>query len=107
MLALVVLLSSSLLTTKPAPVFADVYVGAKGPYRFLVDTGAQTSLIDNRLAAELKLQQQYRGENLTHQTSRLLPALKTRDLRIGNTALGQTELVFHDLENVRRFGVPV
>ena len=41
-----ILLSSSLLNTQPAPVFADIRIGANGPYRFLVDTGAQTSLID-------------------------------------------------------------
>jgi len=102
-----VLLSSALLHQKPTPVFADVYLGANGPYRFLVDTGAQTSLIDPKLAAELKLQQQYRVEILTQHTSRLLPAFKTRELRIGQTRLAETELVFHDLQSVRRIGVPV
>jgi hypothetical protein len=102
-----VLLSSSLLNQKPAPVYADVFIGAKGPYRFLVDTGAQTSLIDEKLAAGLKLQPQYRVEIVTQHSSRSSPALKMRDLRIGDKRLAETELVFQDLENVRRSGIPI
>jgi hypothetical protein len=102
-----VLLSTSLLDQKPAPVYAEVFIGAKGPYRFLVDTGAQTSLIDEKLAAELKLKPQYRVEIVTQHSSRPSPALKTRDLRIGDKQLAETELVFQDLENVRRAGVPI
>ena len=59
------LLSSALLNTKPSPVFADVSIGKQGPYRFLVDTGAQTSLIDPKLAAELRLKPEFRVEVVT------------------------------------------
>ncbi len=53
------LFSSSLLNTKPAPVFADVRIGTEGAYRFLVDTGAETSLIDPKLAATLHLKPEF------------------------------------------------
>ena len=56
----VILLSSALLNMKPAPVFADIHIGANGPYRFLVDTGAETSLIDPELAATLRLKPEFR-----------------------------------------------
>lgn len=106
-IGVLVLLSSAMLNQKPAPVYTDVYIGSKGPYRFLVDTGAQTSLIDPKLAAELKLKPQYRIPILTQHTSRMLPATKTSDLRIGEIKLTKSELVFHDLDHVRRLGVPV
>jgi hypothetical protein len=62
------LLFWDLLDTKPAPISADVYVGTHGPHRFLVDTGAETSLIDPRLAATLHLRPEFRVELLTQHT---------------------------------------
>ena len=106
-IAAVALLSTSLLNQKPMPVYAGVLIGDRGPYRFLVDTGAQTSLIDPQLAAELKLAPTFRVEIITQNSSRLLPGLKTRGLRIGETKLPETELVFDDLAHVRRFGIPI
>jgi predicted aspartyl protease len=106
-MAAVALLSTSLLNQKPMPVYADVLIGDRGPYRFLVDTGAQTSLIDPKLAADLKLAPAFRVEIITQNSSRLLPGLKTQGLRIGETKLTETELVFDDLAHVRRFGIPI
>src|SRR6266487_3305271 len=60
LIAGLLLFSSSLLNVKPSPVFADVSVGTEGPYRFLVDTGNQTSLIDPILAAQLNLKPEFR-----------------------------------------------
>jgi hypothetical protein len=63
------LLSSALLNTKPSPVFANVSIGKKDPYRFLVDTGSQVILIDPKLADELKLKPEFRRE-LSRKTPR-------------------------------------
>ena len=41
-----VLLASALLNQKPAPIYADLHIGGKGPYRFLVDTGASDIVLD-------------------------------------------------------------
>jgi predicted aspartyl protease len=102
MLAVVVLLSSSLLTTKPAPVFADIHIGAKGPYRFLVDTGAQTSLIDPKLAAALGLKPEFRVDVVTQNSAQLSPGTRARNLYIGQRALAETELMFYDVSEARR-----
>jgi len=56
------LFSSTLLNAKPAQVHADVFVGAHGPYRFLVDTGSETGLIDAKLAKLLQLLPRFRVE---------------------------------------------
>lgn len=93
---------SGLLDTKPAPVFSDVYFGTQGPYRFLVDTGAETSLIDPALATKLGLQPTFRAEVLTAQNTRLVPGTKVTTLRLGNQAILETELLFYDVAAARR-----
>jgi hypothetical protein len=100
--AVVLLFSSALINTKPSPVFAEVTVGGQGPYRFMVDTGSQSTLLDEKLAGQLGLKPEFRVEVLTQHTTRLLPALKMRTLRIGEHALAETEVVFQDLGEARR-----
>jgi predicted aspartyl protease len=97
-----VLLSSSLLNTKPAPVFVDIHIGADGPYRFLVDTGAQTSVIDPTLAAVLGLKPEFRVDVFTPISVQPSPGTKVRNLHIGETTLPETELVFYDIAEARR-----
>lgn len=101
-IAWLLFLSSALLNTKPSPVFADVYIGTHGPYRFLVDTGAQTSLIDPKLAAELGLKPEFRVEVVTQHSNHLLPGMKVSTLHVGQRTLPEIELVFHDVAEVRR-----
>lgn len=95
-----VLFSTAMVNRPPMPVFADLYIGNRGPYRFLVDTGAQTSLIDRKLAAELNLKPEFQVDVLTQHTTRNLDALRARALRIGSTTLPETELVIDDLSGV-------
>ena len=96
------LFSAALLNTKPHPVFADVAIGAEGPYRFLVDTGSETSLIDRRLTGQLKLKPAFRVEIVTQNTTRLRPALRLNTLRIGLKRLSEAEVVMDDLDIARR-----
>jgi len=90
------------LSQKPAPIFAEISIAAAGPFRFLVDTGAETSVIDAALAARLGLKPQYRVEQVTLNGTRLVAALKTASLRLGARALPETELLLHDVEMARR-----
>jgi hypothetical protein len=103
----VLLFSSALLNTKPAPIFADIRIGTDGPYRFLVDTGAQTSLIDPKLAASLHFKPEFRVDVITQGSRRLSPGMKARNLSIGETTLPETELVFYDVSEAQRFGQKV
>src|SRR3569832_1563585 len=93
-----VVLSASLLNVKPSPVFAEVMVGTAGPYRLVVDTGAQTSLIDTKLAAELGLKGDHRVAIVTVNSERVRPATKVKSLRVGRVPLPETDLVFDDLD---------
>ncbi len=92
----------SVIETKPSPVFAEVFIGGQGPFRFLVDTGSQTSLIDRRLAERLGLKAQFRVNVVTPLGTSLLPGTRAADLRIGTTALPAVELVFQNLAEARR-----
>jgi len=96
------LFSAGMLNTKPSPVFAEVSIGSAGPYRFLVDTGSQTSLIDPALAKRLQLKPEFRVELMTQNSTRLLPALKMSTLRIGHKHLRDAEVVLDDLDQARR-----
>src|SRR5262245_43470797 len=101
-IASAVLLFFGVINTRPAPVFGDVYIGDHGPYRFLVDTGAETSVIDPKLAAELQLRPEFRVEVITPQSKTLAPGLKTRALRLGGKALPEIDLIFHDVTEARQ-----
>jgi predicted aspartyl protease len=97
-----VLIFAGQINNRPAPVYAAVSIGSQGPYRFLVDTGSQTSVIDSALAARLQLKPEFRVEMITQNTTRLRPALKVKTLRIGQKALPETEMVLDDAGDARR-----
>ena len=91
-----------MLTVKPSPVFADVCIGSNGPYRFLVDTGAQTSRIDPKLASRLNLTPAYRVEVVTQNSTRIVPAVSLKTLRIGKTEMPPFEVIFDDPVEAKR-----
>ena len=104
--AVVVLLFSGVLN-KPAPVSTEVYIGPHGPYRFLVDTGAQSSMMDTTLAAELRLTPQFRVELVTAQTTQIVPGAKLRTLRVDQSALPEAEVLFHEMSEPRRLNASI
>jgi len=93
---------AGVIETKSTPIFADVSIGERGPYRFLVDTGAQSSSIDEKLARKLSLKPQFRVEVLTLNGSHLVPGMKTRGLKLGDRALPEIELLIQDLAEARK-----
>lgn len=95
------LFSMSLLNVKPAPVFADVYIGATGPYRFLVDTGSQTSLIDPELATKLRLKPEFRVELVTQHSSQIVFGTTLTNIRVRNRVLPGVEIAFSDVSHLR------
>ena len=99
--AALLLFSTSLLNVTPSPVFADVYIGATGPYRFVIDTGSQTSLIDPKLAGELRLKPEFRVELVTQQSSQLVPGTTLTNIRVRNRVFPGTEVVFRDVSELR------
>ena len=99
---LVLLFSTVPIPSKPALVKVDVHVGVRGPFRFLVDTGAQSTLIQSELALELGLKPQFRVELVTLNGTSLTPGARLRGLVAGTFALPEIEVLFHDLTEARR-----
>jgi hypothetical protein len=85
-------------------------VDGRGPFRFLVDTGAQSTMIQASLASELKLQPEFRVELVTVNGTRLTPK-PTCATQAQQQAARNPEVLFHDLTEARRLdpairGVP-
>lgn len=89
------------ISTKPALVITDVHIGDRGPYRFLVDTGADASVMDPALVSELGLQPQFRVQLVTQHGTHLTRGAKVRGLRLGQTTLPELDVLFHHLPELR------
>lgn len=87
------------------PITANVHFGDKGPYRFLVDTGAESTMLEPALAATLGLRPAFRTEVVTVLGSSFVPGTKVGGMRIEDAAVGEIEVLFADPVEARR-GVP-
>jgi predicted aspartyl protease len=67
-------------------VVAEVHVGSQGPFRFIVDTGANRSAVSRRLMAALALQPVPNQETLVHGItgSAVMPIVEVPSLRVGS-----------------------
>lgn len=80
-------------------VYADVHIGDKGPFRFLVDTGASTTVIDPEVAQQLQLRDSdafaiVRGVGGTVQGAGIG---RVKRWRIGDLRLPDQEVLVTDL----------
>jgi predicted aspartyl protease len=80
-------------------VYAEVHIGDKGPFRFLVDTGASTTVIDPEVAAQLELRDSdafaiVRGVGGTVQGAGIG---RLKHWRIGDVRLPDLEVLVTDL----------
>ncbi len=80
------------------PMADDIYIAARGPYRFAVDTGAESSIVDARLAAKLNLRPRYRVEMVTPAGTQLTPAVQEA-MQVGRRDLRAAEALVLPLEN--------
>lgn len=88
--------------TKVFPVTTEVHINGRGPYRFLIDTGSQTSLLHTRLAAELGIQPTFRTELVNLNGSRLVPGTVVPSVAVQGRNVENVELLFHELTQARR-----
>lgn len=79
-----------------------VYVNETGPFRFLVDTGAQTSALAPAVAERLGVAAAYRVEQVTVTGKRLTPAGLAQSVRIGSARVDRVELLLSGMEGVHR-----
>jgi predicted aspartyl protease len=93
--------------TTPAPITAEVYLGDRGPYRFVVDTGAQSSTIAPRLAETLGLRPTFRTEAISVLGSRLVPGLNLDRIWINGVAVSGLETLIDEPVEANRLAGPV
>ncbi len=76
------------------PVVDGVFINGKGPYRFLLDTGATTNRIDEGLARELGLMPTYRVEMVTPNGRSEVPGGRVSRVSIGGVGARNLEMIW-------------
>src|SRR5258708_4151369 len=93
--------SVPLRVTRNYPIVDGVYINGAGPYRFLLDTGAQSSAVRSDVAERLKLRGAYRIEVLTQAGTHDRVATIADRVSLGDQSVQRVELAMHDLAGVR------
>ena len=83
------------------PVVERVYVNGAGPFRFLLDTGAQSSAVRSDVAEKLRLRPAYRLDVATNAGSHEMIGTIADRVSLGDRSLERVELVVHDLAGIR------
>lgn len=92
---------ASPLTIRQGRPFVDgVYVNGSGPYRFLIDTGAESNQMDARLAQRLGLRAAYQVDVVSVTGMRRAGGAAGVQVRLGD-AEASGEMLFTGLEQVR------
>jgi hypothetical protein len=73
-----------------------------GPYRFLVDTGAQTNQVDLQLARSIGLRPEYKVELITAAGTTFARGGRGIDVVLGSVRAANQEFLFTDLQGVRQ-----
>lgn len=83
------------------PIVVEVSWGGRAPVEMLVDTGAESTTLDPKLAAEWGLKPEYAVELVNLNGTRLVPALRSRELRLGEAVVGEVEVLLVDAGTAR------
>lgn len=89
----ILLLTGSALAAGPYLTASQVYINGKGPYPFVVDTGAQSSAVTERVARAAGIQARYRVEQVTATGTRLTPAALANKISVGETTVDEAEVL--------------
>jgi hypothetical protein len=84
------------------PVVSDVSINGQGPFRFLVDTGAQTNQIEAGLAKRLGLRPTFQVEMMTAAGSTGVAGGHVERLALGDADAANQEFLFTTLDGVRQ-----
>src|SRR5579863_9819906 len=84
------------------PVVDGVYINGHGPYRFLVDTGAQTNEVDRKLARSIGLHAEYQSELATPTGATLVGGGRGIEVALSPVRAGDQEFLYTDLRGARQ-----
>ncbi len=80
----------------------QIYIDGAGPFRFALDTGAQSSSLRTDVAARIGLKAEYRVETESVGGVRYLAAGVAKKVTLGNHSAIEVEMVIHDLDAARQ-----
>jgi hypothetical protein len=83
------------------PIVDGVYVNGHGPYRFLVDTGADVNLIETNLARSIGLSATFRTQLIALTGAAVVPGGDGIEVRLDSVKAERQEFLFCGLEAFR------
>lgn len=81
-------------------VLDQVSINGAGPYRFLVDTGTQSTALKSKIARAMKLVPTYRVTLETATGSQVVPATQVRQITVGPFKAEDIEVLWYDVHDV-------
>src|SRR5579872_6673730 len=82
------------------PVVDDVFLNGQGPFRFLVDTGAQTNQIEAPIARKLGLAPTFRVEMVTAAGTVPVAGGRVPEVSLGSATATNQEFLFTTLDGI-------
>jgi hypothetical protein len=89
------------------PVVSGVYLNGHGPYRFLLDTGAQTNRVDTGIARRLRLTATFQVAVLTVNGATKATGTRIAEIQLGSARAADQELLFSKLEAVHQMSLGI
>lgn len=89
------------------PLIEGVYANGHGPYRFLLDTGAETNQIHARLARSIGLEPSYRVQLATAAGVTEVAGGNGASIQMGSVTSSDQEFLFTDLASLREWSPDV
>jgi predicted aspartyl protease len=86
------------------PILPDVYVNGKGPFRMLVDTGAQSTSLRPRLTDAAGLRPTFAVELQRVGGTSVVPVAKARRVSVGGLDMEEVEVLLAEPPNVKSLG---
>jgi hypothetical protein len=83
-----------------SPVVDDVYLNGQGPYRFLVDTGAETNLLETKLARKLGIEATFQTKLITAAGTSAAEGTKVGRVSLGPAEAADQPFLFTGLDGV-------
>jgi len=88
------------------PSVSNVFLNGRGPYRFLLDTGAQSNQIDTAVAEELAVTATFRTDFVTAAGSLRVAGARLAEVTLGSARAENQEFLFTNLEAVHALSFP-
>jgi hypothetical protein len=94
--------STRLLLVGGRPVVDGVFLAGQGPFRFLIDTAAESNQLDASLARKLGLTPTFQVEMVTATGLTYVPGTHLPDVTLGSVSAPHQEFLFSNLESIHQ-----